>query len=542
MDNPKIYVEKNAIKKLETIAELMEDYEFKVKSLTTNRFMIDNIPVIEDFYIDEDQTATGSEIKVEPAKREIIQKLYDQGYRVIGSSHGHGGYGVFYSGVDIKQFRIDIGAMGFVIEHYKDLKLTIKQSGDKYYVEGDNGSKVRFEVENKQKAEEIIQTLKSSSTLEKYVKVVSGIVINRKKELFGIQRFRESYINKTPESAKKEKGTDFDIKNDRIYYNLESKIVQTEFNEPIEINREELLKELKEKITIKRRPPSSFVKAELKQKNQEIKLVRNILKGYFESENKYVNRLANALKNREYSSLEESIINSDNKDTIMNNTKLNVALHKYKDDKFVEEIYKLKESDNINDHIDQIIEDLIPQASEENIQKNTEIEKIDTQKSKIIQCNPDIQTEAVYNLYFMQAGSTNYRQIYSAKVNVESILEEYRTTNTQTTGFSSCIELVLDRYDKQLKKLENIFEIQTEKQYELLIGRLSYAKNDERKKIISGLTKVSQSYQMLGNKKYIDINDQIEILIENMDKENDTDEFNPVGDYMGQGRAINIRV
>ncbi|MFH1327332.1 MAG: hypothetical protein ABIH76_00535, partial [Candidatus Bathyarchaeota archaeon] len=85
-----IFVENNALEKLFTIAELMEDYEVRAVALSRNKWEEQGQLVIDDFYIEDEQLVHKSEV-IGQTDHKVLNSFRRQNILTLGTGHSHGG-------------------------------------------------------------------------------------------------------------------------------------------------------------------------------------------------------------------------------------------------------------------------------------------------------------------------------------------------------------------------------------------------------------------------------------------------------------------
>ncbi len=262
----KIFVEQNARNKLFAIAEIMEDYEFRTIEMSDNHWEEEGQPVIDDFYIETEQTVRGAHVLTSTANFQPLEERRQSGALILGSAHGHGKINVFYSDIDRDQINIDLKAFnGFQKVEYADLDFKILKDREiqgKLVLRAYNCTNIDLLFDPKDS--ELVNRLKEElkgRMLKSLRKEVWGITINKRKELYGIKRIRDSRFIWLPgeKLGHEKKGEDFEQVDDKtIEYSIESKVVPIT-RAPIQpIDKRALVEELEAKVIFTGPKPSSF--------------------------------------------------------------------------------------------------------------------------------------------------------------------------------------------------------------------------------------------------------------------------------------------
>jgi hypothetical protein len=265
-----VYVSKNAMQKLLTIAKHMEDYEFRCISVAepgTN--------IISDFYIPPNQDIGKSNVRVEAHDYfSCSAEIREVGKRPVGMTHGHGNHGVFHSSTDHDSLKKILSAYKRNQVSENSFKYEFQRSDynprlQKLFV----NDQITFEmflpdVEWFEKGEIVVPQSTQYS--------VSSIVINQEAMVYAIKRFEEKhffipsykgYLDHLQRAqAEFPKEFEHDEVNNVIRYSSDA-IVVVSTDETIdqkELQSEDsILKELKEKMVFKGndRPSAFSIKA-----------------------------------------------------------------------------------------------------------------------------------------------------------------------------------------------------------------------------------------------------------------------------------------
>lgn len=251
--NP-VIITPSAFKKLETIATIMQDLEFRVCSLS-----LPNENYIYDFYI-PNQTVGNANVSSE--KHEFGQEdfaIRNLGYKLIGIAHGHGSFAVNHSSIDHNNMDKPLMSWGYNnLERIKS-NLTIWnniKSGDEIIKEA--GGEYMAELIIPSSLNDIlyehgydIKNALSIITAER--SYISSIVINRFGEIEVLKRYMVEKIIHTPEELENfsERGDfpEYAIQQRKNYrYTEYSTLEIQEGLEEIDLNLGTLEDELNQKI------------------------------------------------------------------------------------------------------------------------------------------------------------------------------------------------------------------------------------------------------------------------------------------------------
>ncbi|MBW3021217.1 hypothetical protein KY334_08020 [Candidatus Woesearchaeota archaeon] len=519
-----IFVEKNELNKLLTIAEIMENYEVRVLSFSKNNLKKDDQTIIDYFYIEDDQRVSNSNVDGNDHNLEkiikIIENLRKDGSVDLGSAHSHGNFGVFYSGTDRNRFEQERRFFqGQLFENYLEFDLNkTSKNNNEGIISGFNGVDLEVLIDGNYNGslEELSKLMKARILINRW-KEISGITVNRRGEIYGIKRisYNLSSFGQDLDLSNLKKD-DVDRKSSRLVFSLDSKVIPVDGLTSNKLDKDAILKELKQKVSFSGSKPSSFNEKifvknkpefdkkenkKIQQKiveNKEIKL-SDLFIEYVRLEGKYskvVSQTLSEINNGKYKSFLESFVsNYESEETDkkeINNTNLLKSLkydfQEYKSTRKL--IYRIKSTrlKPSKERLDNLLSSYLTEAKTEYDSKfkshktedehEEEIERIfDKDKNnlenkvneKAQKCKKEIfYSESNYDSYFKKCREAigNYEIIYNIQKEIESDLENKNFIEANKKELSSLSE----QLKKYLKFNRDIFKRKCDASFEELMN------------------------------------------------------------------------
>jgi hypothetical protein len=262
----KILVSSKALNRLMTIAEIMEDFEFRCIATKDK-----GIPggLITGFYISDNQKVGYADARIEAIDDSIGSvNIREQNKVAIGIAHGHGEFGVFHSPTDHGNFDKILSAYRGNDQQKEYLDFSFDSSptsSSNGILKSYNSIDLELLLNNNINYEEIksIQEHVKARILKRAINTVSSIVVNgTAEEIYGIKRVQVYNFVRLPEDNPSNKGDHpnyFISKGFEDSFSLDAIIQPFETDDDGEIKKDLLVNELKEKLIFRgTERPSSF--------------------------------------------------------------------------------------------------------------------------------------------------------------------------------------------------------------------------------------------------------------------------------------------